>query len=244
MLGHALPRRDHASSCLRHNCPDQPGRRACLAQDPSTAAFWKSVQAACDNTAAKPAGELGKRIAQAAMNEVTRFGGRRIDANGRIFRFGQTEAEHGPDDGNEKQTNVGQLGWWQVMKYWRSLFGDTAPDKIEVLGYKDGSTATDDAQAAERLRGSAGQLMRLSESVSDPAEREMLREAALRAAVVDTGWSAAFISYVVKQGGVAPNAFAFSNAHRAYIYDGFAVSAAEQAGRTSERIYRACPCSA
>src|SRR5262245_4212652 len=88
-----------------------------LAQDRAPAAFWRSVQAACDKTAATPPTELGKRIAQASIEEFNTFGGHRIDSNGRIFRFGQTEAEHGPDDGNEPQSKVGQLGWWQVMKY-------------------------------------------------------------------------------------------------------------------------------
>src|SRR5262249_15671747 len=54
-------------------------------------------------------------------------------------------------------------------------------------------------------------------------------------------WSAAFISYVVRQAGVGPDAFHFSNAHRAYIYDAFATSVAEVAGERSDRIYRACP---
>ena len=49
----------------------------------------------------------------------------------------------------------------------------------------------------------------------------------MRAAIIDTPWSAAFVSYVIRQSGVAANAFQFSNAHRAYIYDAFATSAAE-----------------
>jgi hypothetical protein len=63
----------------------------------------------------------------------------------------------------------------------------------------------------------------------------------LRAAIIDTSWSAAFISYVIRQSGVAPNAFHFANAHRVYIYDAFAVSAAELKNDSSDGIYRACP---
>src|SRR5207248_1439709 len=62
-------------------------------------AFWKSVQATCNAAAAKPAGELGRRIAQTAIDEFTRFGGHKIDSDGRIFHFGLTEAEHEEDDG-------------------------------------------------------------------------------------------------------------------------------------------------
>ena len=91
--------------------------------DRAAAAFWKTVQATCDATAAKPPSELGRRIAQTAIGEFTSFDGHRIDANGRLFRFGLTEAEHEEDDGGDRPASVGHLGWWQVMKYWRVLFG-------------------------------------------------------------------------------------------------------------------------
>ena len=152
--------------------------------DRTAAAFWKSVQATCDATAAKPPSELGKRIAQIAIDEFTRFGGHQIDSNGRLFRFGLTEAEHEEDDRGARQASLGHLGWWQVMKYWRSLYGNDTPAMLEVLGYRDASTGTQEAEAAARLRTSAAALLRLAEGVSDPAAREILREAAVRAAVV------------------------------------------------------------
>src|SRR5436190_13636923 len=199
-----------------------------LAQtDRNATVFWKTVQARCNASAAKPSNELGQRIARTAIDEFNSFGGHRIDASGRLFHFGLTEAEHEEDDGGDRPTGLGRLGWWQVMKYWRTLFNDDPADKIEIRGFGDASTSTDAAQAAAVLRTSAGQLLRDAEKISDPAEREILREAALRGAIIDTPWSAAFISYVIRQSGVAANAFQFSNAHRAYIYDAFAASAAE-----------------
>ncbi len=214
---------------------------ACAQGDHAPAPFWKTVQAACDATAAKPAGALGQRIAQTAIDEFTSFDGHRIDSNGRIFRFGLTEAEHDEDDGGTADASLGHLGWWHVMKYWRALFDNEPADKLEVRGYRDASTVTDGKQSAEVLRTSADRLLRLAQEVSDPEEREILREAAFRAAIVDTSWSAAFISYVVRQAGVGVDAFHFSNAHRTYIYDAFATSAGEVAGEPGERIYRACP---
>ena len=65
--------------------------------------------------------------------------------------------------------------------------------------------------------------------------------AAFRAAITDTAWSAAFISYVIRQSGVPANAFRFANAHRVYIYDAFAASAAELSNEAGDRLYRACP---
>jgi len=212
-----------------------------LAQGERAPTFWNTVQATCDATAAKPATPLGRRIAQSAVDEFTSFGGHRIDSHGRIFRFGLTEAEHDEDDGGSGQAHLGHLGWWQVMKYWRALFDDGPADKLEVRGYRDASTSTEDGHNAEILRTSAARLLSIAQDVRDPEEREILREAAVRAAIVDTSWSAAFISYVVRQSGTSTNAFHFSNAHRTYIYDAFATSSAEVAGKPDEHIYRACP---
>ncbi len=210
--------------------------------DRASAAFWKTVQVTCNATAAKPPSELGQRIARTAIDEFNRFGGHRIDANGQLFRFGLTEAEHNEDDGDGRQPTFGQLGWWRVMKYWRALFGDdSTTDKLEVRGYRDASTVTQETQEAGLLRTSAARLLRLADSVPDPEEREILREAALRGAIIDTPWSAAFVSYVIRQAGVAPTAFRFANAHRVYIYDAFAASAAEPTNQAGDRLYRACP---
>ncbi len=213
------------------------------ARDDHNVAFWKAVQARCDATAAKPASALGRRVAQTAIDEFTRFGGHRIDSNGRLFHFGLTEAEHGEATGS-RQANLDHLGWWQVMRYWRALYGDDAVNKIEARGYRDASVSTQDTQAAALLRTTPAELLRAAEAVSDPPQREILREAALRAAIIDTPWSAAFISYVIRQSGVAADAFQFANAHRAYIYDAFATSAAELKGDADNRIYRACPAAA
>ena len=209
--------------------------------DRTAATFWKAVQATCDATAAKPPGALGRRIAQTAIEEFTRFGGHQIDSNGRLFRFGLTEAEHEEEDGGTRQAGIGHLGWWQVMKYWRALYGNDTADKLEVRGYRDASTATDEARAAALLRTDAARLLRAVDGVSDPAAREILRETALRAAIIDTPWSAAFVSYVIRHSGVAANAFRFANAHRVFIYDAFAASAAELTNEAGDQLYRACP---
>ena len=150
------------------------GQPAFAASDKQAqATFWKSVQASCSTTAAKPTSDLGQRIAHNAIEEFARFGGHKLDANGRLFHFGLTEAEHDADDGGGKPADLNHIGWWQVMKYWRSLFGDEAPDKIEVRGYKDGSTSKDEGHTPEGLSTSAGDMMRAAEAVSDPELREV-----------------------------------------------------------------------
>jgi hypothetical protein len=209
--------------------------------DRSAARFWRAVQTRCDAAAARPATELGRRIAQTAIDEFTHFGGHRIDSDGRLFRFGLTEAEHREDEGGSGQPLVGQLGWWQVMKYWRALFADDPAGKLEVRGYNGASTTTQETQVTEVIPTIAADLLREADKVSNPGDREALREAALRAAVIDTPWSAAFISYVVRQAGAPANSFLYANAHRAYIYDAFAATVAEPANEAGERLYRACP---
>jgi len=209
--------------------------------DRTAATFWKAVQVACDVTATKPPSVLGRRIAQTAIDEFARFGGHEIDSNGRLFHFGLTEAEHNEEDGGDRRADLGHLGWRQVTKYWRALYGNDAADKLEVRGYRDASTSTDDAIAAALLRTDAARLLHAADSESDPVAREILREAAIRAAIIDTPWSAAFVSYVIRQSGIAADAFQFSNAHRVYIYDAFATSAAELTNEGGDRLYRACP---
>jgi hypothetical protein len=205
------------------------------------AAFWKTVQANCDATAAKPPGDTATRIAQTAIDEFKLFDGHEIDAGGRLFHFGLTEAEHEEDDGAKPQARLGHAGWQQVMKYWRALYDNDPGDKLEVRGYRDASTFTPDTREAVLLRTTAARLLHAADNEQDPAQREILREAAIRAAMIDTPWSAAFISYVIRQSGVAANAFQFSNAHRAYIYDAFAASVEELAKQAGDHLYRACP---
>jgi hypothetical protein len=220
----------------------------CLAASPAIAqrneaAFWKSVQTRCDAGAAQPTSDLGERAAHAAIDEFYRFGGHEIDADGRLFRFGQTEAEHKQEHGGGRPARLGDLGWWRVLQYWRSLYGADFADKLEVRGYASATEAADAAQALKLLRPNAAAALRAATNIDDAALREVTREAILRAAIIDTPWSAAFISYVLRQAGVKADTFAFANAHRVYIYDAFAVSAGETAGKESARLYRACPLS-
>lgn len=198
-------------------------------------AFWMPVQATCDATAAKPASELGRRIAQTAIDEFQHFGGHEIDANGELIRFGATAAGSEDEKSDARATSLDEVGWRRVITYWRALYGDDVGPMLEARAHRDGS---------ELLRATPGELFKAIDNVSDPELREILREAILRSAVIDTPWSAAFISYVVRKSGVTASAFQFSNAHRAYIYDAFATSAAEVSGKADERLYRACPLSA
>jgi hypothetical protein len=212
-----------------------------MAQPADTAAFWNNVQARCDATAAKPAGETGRRIAAAALDEFHRFDGHRIDADGRLIGFGQTEAEQSLRPTAQLQSKLGGLAWWRVMQYWQALFGKDAPEKLEVLGFGDAVAASDPDREAPLIRTTTAKLLRAAENEADPETREVLREAAWRLAIIDTPWSAAFVSYVLRKAGATDETFRFSNAHWGYIYDAFATSKAEVESKDDAHLYRACP---
>ena len=200
------------------------------------------MQATCDAAAAKPPGELGRRIAQTAIDEFNHFGGHQIDANGRLFRFGLTEAEHDEDDAGVPQAQLGQLGWWQVMKYWRSLFGTDAPPTSSRCAAIATPRPRPGGAGAALLRTSAGELLRAADEVADPEEREILREAALRGAILDTSWSAAFISYVVQAGGRRRRTRSASPTRTASISTTRSRPAWPSRPTTAgDRLYRACP---
>ena len=224
------------------------------AQPSDTKPFWPRVQKICDRTADTMPNEIATRIAQTALDEHYRFGGHQIDANGRLFRFGLVEAEQEESDGDDDEARLGDLGWWQVLKYWRALHGSNSrvAARLRVWGYEEASASRNDdkpeaaggdraplhgeAAVADAIKIPAAELIKLGKHADDQDTAEVLREATFRAAIVDNPWSAAFISYVVKIAalGDTPNlphvqdfaktTFPFSSAHRHYIFAAFKTS--------------------
>jgi hypothetical protein len=228
------------------------------AQPRDSRPLWRSVQKFCDQTAAAKPSALATKIAQTALDEHYRFGGHQIDSNGRLFRFGLVESEQEEDaSGNEAQ--LGHLGWWQVLKYWRVLYGSNpkVAARLRVWGYEEASASHnedkdgapdkdraplhDETTMADVTRISVADLIRLGAQTKDRGTVEVLREAAFRAAIVDNPWSAAFVSYVVKSAALGEQAnpsevqsfakgrFPFSAAHRDYILSAFKTSIADAA---------------
>jgi len=229
------------------------------AQPSNSKPLWPSVQKICDRTAATPPTALASKIAQAALDEHYRFGGHQIDSDGRLFRFGLVEAEQEEDDGDDGVAHLGHLGWWQVLKYWRSLHGSNpkAAARLRVWGYEDASASRnedkdgapdrdraplrDETATADLTQMSVADLVKLGSQTKDRDTVEVLRQAAFRAAIVDNPWSGAFVSYVVKVAalGDTPNLphvqefaktrFQFSGVHRHYIFAAFKTSMADAA---------------
>jgi hypothetical protein len=210
----------------------------------SDAPFWRHVQATCTQTAAQPASQKAMQIAQLAIGESERFGGHRIDADGRLFHFGAVESEQEADDHDDKIARLGDLAWWQVLKHWRTLRGSNADAaaRLDVWSYQGAAADTDADRTARLSKIKVAKLIAIIDtSAAGPAEKEALKEAVIRAAINDNAWSAAFVSSIMRSAGVSESQFTFASAHHYYIYDSFRASAAEAGNQTAAHLYRACP---
>jgi hypothetical protein len=100
---------------------------------------------------------------------------------------------------------------------------------------------------AERdpITGSAWPAWRLvwsyweSAGVGLPADDDA-PTAVKRVALVDTPWSAVFISHVMRTAGLSDAQFRFSATHQAYVRAAFASHAAKARGEATTYAYRAC----
>jgi hypothetical protein len=187
----------------------------------------------CDKTSVEDA--IGNRIVAAAMNEYMAFNGHRIDADGRLWKFGSTETENepllDPATGKPDTSDTRLLAWRRVWEYWLVLDqhvpGVALSRKVMAFpGVLDGDA--ENAVAREKTLRELFSL--LSQEPSDV--NESLRQAAVRAALSDSPWSAAFISYVMHQAGLDDGQFRYAAAHWQYVKQAFSTS--------SGHVYRAC----
>jgi hypothetical protein len=153
-----------------------------------------------------------------ARSQHQLFGGQTIERNGGIFRMGHHEAEWSRPPGESTPT------WERVATFWRSLPESGEPRLMTSLGWVARSEA-------ERMASAANEPERVEVAT---------REALLRAAIVDTPWSAAFISYLMKTAGFSRAEFAFSDTHADYVRAALDTSAAEAEGREATHAFRAC----
>jgi hypothetical protein len=167
---------------------------------------------------------LGEKIAAIALREYAEFDGHRIDADGRLWKFGATESEAtlllDADSGAPDPRRHERYAWRRVWEYWLTLAGHVpgaAQDRMlrAAPGVLD---APDEAGAAIEYRIS--DLLRAVQAL-DAKEAEPLRQAVVRAALNDTPWSAAFISYVMDRAGLDASQFRFSAAHWKYVQRAF-----------------------
>jgi hypothetical protein len=201
-------------------------------------AIWVWVQAdaaefdfaraarACATGSAAPARDPRILAAIAQAREQHRlFGGQRIDRRGGIVRVGLHEAESDRLEGESTPT------WMRVAQFWAALDGDQPP----------GFRASDGRKISrKRMHERIAGLGRGANAALDADELAAIDSALMRATLVDQPWSAAFISFLMKQAGFAPSEFALSDSHVDYVDQAFAASAAEARSEPVASIYRAC----
>jgi hypothetical protein len=175
---------------------------------------------ACVATARRAVGDARIRTAiDEALRQHRLFGGQTIERDGGLFRVGYHEAEWDRPPGESTPT------WERVATFWRALSDSEPPDLMTSAGLVARSEASRPAPA-DAMRATRAEVA--------------VREALLRAAIVDTPWSAAFISYLMKTARFSRDEFAFSDSHADYVQAAFAASDDEAAGRASSYAFRAC----
>ncbi|WP_194714548.1 DUF2272 domain-containing protein [Noviherbaspirillum soli] len=176
-----------------------------------------------------------KRIVAAALNEYAVFNGHRIDANGRLWKFGSTETENepllDPETGQPASSDPVLPAWRRVWEYWLVLDqhvpGIALSRKVVAFPSALNTKAANARTSEETLRDL---FSLLEQGLSDG--KESLRQAAVRAALSDSPWSAAFVSYVMHQAGLPDEQFRYAAAHWQYIKQAFSAD--------SRHAYQAC----
>jgi hypothetical protein len=167
---------------------------------------------------------VGAAIAAAAMHEYAEFNGHRINADGRLWKFGSTESEAAllldPDSGAPDPRRPGRYAWRRVWEYWQALARHVpGADTDRMLLYTPGLLdAAPGAGAGEEYR--LQDLLHAADHLQAGAA-DALRQAAVRAALNDTPWSAAFVSYVMDRAGLDAGQFRFAAAHWIYVQRAF-----------------------
>ena len=174
-----------------------------------------SSAAECTASAASTDARLPALLAEARRQQGL-FGGQEIDAEGRLVRSGHGEAEFDRNVGETEPT------WRRVESFWLALQGagelrvrdsEGRGQRVDLL--RQAVTAAGNA----RLNSFGGGERELGLSAR---ETDTVLTSLLRASLVDTPWSAAFISYVVRYAGFTEDEFRFSEAHADYARQAFA----------------------
>ena len=194
------------------------------------------LAALCRNGADVPPGPRALAMAGRAVQEHVAFGSQTLDAEGRLLRSGSAEAE------DTRASLLAPAPWQRIVGYWRAVApgDDKLPAQVRFGALRPAhrwliAQALEQASAA-RLQGlGVGPDQGLSSS-----ELRAAQVALMRVAVIDTPWSAAFISWLAREAGLGDDAFAFSAAHVDYAAGAWQAGLDEVAGRPTRYALRAC----
>jgi hypothetical protein len=182
-----------------------------------------SAAATTDCPRRTSASPLGDAIARAALDEYAQFGGHRINAAGGLWKAGAAESEtamlRDPESGAEDAGLPGRYAWRRVWEYWltleRHVPGQAWSRKVVAVPGLLEDPATRNPATETRLRD-----LIAADDARDSGN-DAMRQAAVRAALNDSPWSAAFISYLMDKVGLDAQQFRFSSAHWQYVQRAF-----------------------
>jgi len=201
------------------------------------AAPAKAAASACLDTAllqAAPPRALA--MAAAARQEHQAFGAQTMDAEGRLVSSGDSEAE------DTRRTLLATPPWQRVLRYWEAVGPDERRQPSQI---RFGALRPADRTLLKQAlnQASAARLQGLGVGLDlglESAELRATQVALDRVAVIDTPWSAAFISWLARQAGLDAGEFAFSEAHADYAAAAWQAGLDEAAGRPTRYAMRAC----
>lgn len=185
-----------------------------------------SALSAAATSCARPAAVTATHgaIAAAASREHREFGGHVIHQDGTLWKFGTVESEsellHDPETGLKAANRSGRVAWRRVWSYWEALARHAADEALSrKVIYIRG--LLDDPASADPMRETDMRTLLDENRVSDPDVRAALSQSAVRAAINDAAWSAAFIAYVMDAAKLGNAQFRYSAAHAFYIQRAF-----------------------
>jgi hypothetical protein len=166
-----------------------------------------------------PASPLGPRLAEIAQKEYRLFNGHRIDARGRLWKFGSAETETEPllhpETGEEDAQAGDRFAWRRVWRYWQTLDlhqpGTSGSRRIKWAH----GLLEEPNQAGSTQLSTLRQVRNAVAAATVPDE--IVQEALVRTAISDSPWSAAFISFLMHEAEVPDSMFRYSSAHALYI---------------------------
>ncbi|HET7834404.1 MAG TPA: DUF2272 domain-containing protein [Variovorax sp.] len=200
------------------------------------APFAAGAASLCLDTATRSPPPRALAMAAAAEREHRAFGGQAMDAEGRLTESGLSEAE-------DVRTGVwARAPWERVLGYWGAV--DPQQGRLPYL-VRFGALRPADRQLLLQAlnQATAARLQGLGVGPDQGLESHELRaaQAAIdRVAVIDTPWSAAFVSWLARQAGLGADEFQFSEAHADYAGAAWQAGSAEAAGRPTAYAMRAC----
>lgn len=192
-----------------------------------------AAQDCLDTATQAPSPPRALAMAAFAVQEHEAFGGQTMDAEGRMTLAGDSEAE------DTRRTVPGLAPWQRVLGYWQAV--DPQLPSLVRFGALRGADRHLLMQALNEA--TAGRLQGMGVGPDEGLESNELRAvqvALSRVAVIDTPWSAAFISWLARQAGLAESEFVFSEAHVDYAGAAWQAGMEEAAGRPTRYAFRAC----